>query len=147
MGIRIYTDKRVVWLSLAGLAFFILDRVLKNLSVAGKIFFYKNSGIAFSLKISGELFLYFYLLVIIVLFLIFWQLLASLKNKHLLLATGYLLLAAGIISNLIDRFRFGFIVDYLNFYFFYNNLADVMIMAGVIILILQLICRSDKCLK
>ncbi|PIT89742.1 hypothetical protein COU23_02295 [Candidatus Kuenenbacteria bacterium CG10_big_fil_rev_8_21_14_0_10_36_11] len=147
MGIRIYTDKRVVWLSLAGLAFFILDRVLKNLSVAGKIFFYKNSGIAFSLKISGELFLYFYLIVIIVLFLIFWQLLASLKNKHLLLATGYLLLAAGIISNLIDRFRFGFIVDYLNFYFFYNNLADVMIMAGVIILILQLICRSDKCLK
>ena len=147
MGIRIYTDKRVVWLSLAGLAFFILDRVLKNLSVAGKIFFYKNSGIAFSLKISGELFLYFYLLVIIVLFLIFWQLLASLKNKHLLLATGYLLLTAGIISNLIDRFRFGFIVDYLNFYFFYNNLADVMIMAGVIILILQLICRSDKCLK
>ncbi|PIP29522.1 hypothetical protein COX27_01015, partial [Candidatus Kuenenbacteria bacterium CG23_combo_of_CG06-09_8_20_14_all_36_9] len=128
MGIRIYTDKRVVWLSLAGLAFFILDRVLKNLSVAGKIFFYKNSGIAFSLKISGELFLYFYLIVIIVLFLIFWQLLASLKNKHLLLATGYLLLAAGIISNLIDRFRFGFIVDYLNFYFFYNNLADVMIM-------------------
>ena len=124
------------------LVVFCLDRVLKYFAINNKIFFYKNFGIAFSLKIPENLFLCFYILVFLVLFILVWFLIREIKNKNLLLITGYGLLITGCVSNLIDRIKFNFVIDYFNFYFFYNNLADVMIVLGIAILVWVVIVRK-----
>jgi len=49
---------------------------------------------------------------------------------------GLALMILGAISNIVDRFSHGFVVDYLLLrYFTVFNLADVMICLGAIILI------------
>ncbi len=141
--------KCLFWISLLCLVFFILDRILKYLALAGKIFYQKNSGLAFSINIPSNLLLYFYILVFLILIFLTWQLLRSITSYQLPLGsarggqvTSYELLILGSVSNLIDRLKFGFIVDYFNFGFFSNNLADLMIGAGIIILVLHLIRRG-----
>lgn len=57
---------------------------------------------------------------------------------------GLALILGGAISNLIDRIRFGRVVDFLDFYFrsyhwFTFNLADSAIVVGAFFLILQVI--------
>ena len=133
---------KIIRISLIMLIFFILDRVLKYLAVNGKIFFVKNSGAAFSFLIPENLFLYFYILVFLIFIFLIWQLIKSLQENNLLSVVGYLLLVIGCASNIIDRIKFGFIVDYVNFYFFYNNLADVMIVAGVGILVIDFLSKK-----
>jgi signal peptidase II len=55
------------------------------------------------------------------------------SNKIIL---ALLLILAGAISNFIDRLLFGFVIDYLAFFSrSYLNLADLMIAAGMLILI------------
>jgi len=133
---------KIIRISLIMLILFILDRVLKYLAVNGKIFFVKNSGAAFSALIPENLFLYFYILVFLIFIFLIWQLIKSLQENNLLSVVGYLLLVIGCASNIIDRIKFGFIVDYVNFYFFYNNLADVMIVAGVGILVIDFLSKK-----
>ncbi|MFC1622380.1 signal peptidase II [Patescibacteria group bacterium] len=117
---------------------FCLDRIFKYLALNNKIFFYKNPGITFSIKIPENLFLYFYILVFLILIILIHFLIKEIKNKNLLLITSYALLIIGAASNLIDRFKFNYVIDYLNFYFFYNNLADIAICFGIILLIINL---------
>lgn len=145
-----------IWISILCLVFFILDRILKYLALAGKIFYQENSGLAFSIAIPERLSLYFYILVFLILFFLIWQLIRLFLNYKLpldsarggqitnygLRITSYELLILGSISNLIDRLKFGFIIDYFNFGFFSNNLADLMIGAGVAILITSLLRRD-----
>lgn len=136
---KIFYSKKIFLLSLIGLAFFVVDRLLKILAIHNKIFFYKNYNLSFSVKIPANLFLYLYILSFLILFILIWQLVKfSKKNYNLsnyrLQITGYGLLFLGIASNLIDRLKYGFVVDYFNFYFFYNNLADIMIFFSVLII-------------
>jgi len=138
METKIHTNRSIIWLSLTCLAFFILDRILKQLSLAGKIFFYKNYGVAFSFRIPENLFLYFYIFNFLILIIISRRFYLSFKKKDNLRLFACQLIFFGIISNLTDRLRFGFVIDYFNFYFFYNNLSDVMIMMGIIILMFHL---------
>ncbi|MBU4360294.1 signal peptidase II [Patescibacteria group bacterium] len=133
---KFYLCKNILKISLLMLIFFICDRVLKYLALANKIFFYKNTGIAFSINIPENILLYLYIFIFIFLIFIIWHLIKSIKKNHsLLITTGYSLLFLGTISNLIDRIKFGFVIDYLNFYFFYNNIADIMIILGIALLI------------
>ena len=146
-------NKIILKISFLSLIFFILDRILKYLALTGKIFFYKNKGIAFSINFPENLFLFFYILIFIFLIFIIWNLILSIKNNYKLPSCqsygvadrqiiSYELLLLGSVSNLIDRIKFGFVIDYLNFYFFYNNLADVMIVVGVALLIFSLINKK-----
>lgn len=69
----------------------------------------------------------------------------TLKKLDILL-TG--MLVAGIVGNLIDRIRFGYVVDYLDFNFFgYDypifNLADIFIVVSIIALIIKSI-KEEK---
>ncbi len=84
---------------------------------------------------------------LIILGLIIWML--GLKARSMLL--GLALVVGGAIGNVIDRIRFGHVVDFLNvhydrFYWPAFNLADSMICVGVAILIwsqLRNNCRSQ----
>jgi signal peptidase II len=60
-----------------------------------------------------------------------------------LFAVGVPLIASGAIGNLVDRFRFGYVVDFIRFHvrnaFVWPtfNIADVTITVGVILLVLE----------
>lgn len=116
--------------SLIPLFFFILDRVFKHLSLKGVLPFEKNYGLATSISLPAGLKLFFYLLVILLLTTLFFFLFKSFQKRNLLLILASSLIILGGFSNLIDRLTNGFVIDYLNFYFFNNNLADLMIWTG-----------------
>jgi len=131
--------------------FFIVDRCLKylalNLSgaeplrIVGNIFsfqFTANSYMAFSLPFGG--WLLDALIILIIGLLIYYIVYLTLNKKEqrwtIILLTFILF---GAISNVLDRFIFGYVIDYLSLkYFTVFNLADIMISVGAIILILKL---------
>jgi signal peptidase II len=102
----------------------------------------RNYGIAFGFHVNIEV---FYLIVIL-----FFAWLASgevlnfkeMKKKEIL-AVGFIL--SGALGNIIDRIRFGYIIDYINFKdIVIFNLADVFIMTGSVILLGILFCDTEK---
>jgi signal peptidase II len=120
-------------------AVFILDRILKFLAINNKIFFYKNTGTAFSLPMPENFKNYFlFLLFFINLFLIYLAIKYLIKN-NLYYFSAFFCIFLGAFSNLLDRLKYDFVIDYFNYYFFYNNLADVLICVGVGILVWKII--------
>lgn len=93
----------------------------------------ENYGIAFGLPVNAA---FFYIL-----FVLFFIWLASGKlldfnemGKKDFLAV--ILILSGALGNLIDRIRFGYIIDFINFKnVVIFNLADVFIAAGVMALV------------
>lgn len=68
-------------------------------------------------------------------------------RRYALLATGFALIFGGAIGNLIDRFRFGNVVDFLDFYLGSLhwpafNIADSAITAGIFIFIFHLLFKK-----
>ena len=68
-------------------------------------------------------------------------------KTHPLLATGFALILGGAVGNLIDRFRFGKVVDFLDFYLgTYHwpafNVADSAISIGVCIFLVHLLFKK-----
>lgn len=126
--------------------FFITDRILKELALKQGLLISKsiisdllsfrllfNQNIAFSLPISGPILILIISIVILLLIYIIFQHFIHLKNNKQEIYILVLILF-GAISNLIDRFFYGAVVDYLDLkYFTIFNLADVMISVGVII--------------
>ncbi len=126
--------------------FFITDRIFKELALKQGLLISKsiisdllsfrllfNQNIAFSLPISGPILIVIISIVILLLIYIIFQHFIHLKNNK---SDVYILVLIlfGAISNLIDRFFYGAVVDYLDLkYFTIFNLADVMISVGVII--------------
>ena len=98
-----------------------------------------NYGAAWSI-LSNKGFLLI-LVAVIALIVIYFFLI---KNKTLKKIDIVLIsmLIAGIIGNMIDRIRFGYVIDYLDFYIFgYDypvfNLADILIVISIIILMIK----------
>lgn len=124
--------------------FFVVDRILKNnvlklefdqsRQIIGNILTFRlayNQNIAFSLPLSGPWLNILISLIVFVLFLIIIhaKIRQTLDKKSLFLLTFILF---GAISNLLDRFLYGAVVDYFDLkYFTIFNLADVMISVGV----------------
>lgn len=128
--------------------FICLDKFLKFLAIRGflnrpqpikiigEIFqlnFIPNHNIAFSLPFSG-LWLNFMIGAIIIL-LIYWFINLFGKRKiHETACLAFIILGAA--GNLLDRLKYGFVIDYLDLkYFTVFNLADIMIAGGVILLL------------
>jgi signal peptidase II len=66
------------------------------------------------------------------------------KNDDRLLVTAFALILAGAIGNLVDRIRFGEVVDFIQWYFrsFYwpsFNVADSAISVGVALLVIDMV--------
>ena len=133
--------KRLCVISLI-LAFFILDRILKNIFLAKKIAFQTGPFFLSLIKNSQFVFGYFqptpwfYLLAGLVFIFLIYKLIDSYRKNQIWFMTALMMVVLGGFSNLLDRIKYGFVVDYvhfLNWSFF--NLADLMIWAGIIILI------------
>lgn len=100
----------------------------------------ENSGIAFSLPFPN--FLIIILTPIILLGLIIFY--TKKKNKTKLFHLGIFLIIAGAISNFIDRFLFEVTIDYLRILTSVINLADVMIVLGGGLLIINELKTKSK---
>jgi len=68
-------------------------------------------------------------------------------GSYKFLSTGFALIFGGAIGNLIDRFRFGTVVDFLDFYIGNHhwpafNIADSAITSGIFIFIYHLLFKK-----
>lgn len=73
---------------------------------------------------------------------IIYTLLKSLKDKtiDLISMIGLILIISGGLSNLYDRIVYGYVVDYINFWFIPTfNTADSMITIGIVLIIYRLL--------
>lgn len=141
-------------MNIAGLVviamFFILDRELKQIALAqgpdqslqliGSWLSFKltfNPYIAFSLPVSGQLLNVLISFTVLSLFLSIIYLIINKKN-----ATAYVIpltfLLFGAISNLLDRYLYDAVVDYLDLrYFTVFNVADIMISSSVVFILIK----------
>ncbi|MFH1232407.1 MAG: signal peptidase II [Patescibacteria group bacterium] len=138
--------KKMAILTVCAIFFVGLDRFLKvfafnssdyKLNLIGEIlkFNYKeNYYIAFSLPLSGSFLIV--LIVLIILGLIFFYLYCiNRKRYNNLIPLALIILGAS--SNLYDRVRYGFVIDYLDLkYFTVFNLSDAMIVIGMLLLLI-----------
>lgn len=109
------------------------------------IHYITNNGAAWSIFTNKNNFLILISLVSLIIIYRFMYLFK--KNKRNNIAFGFLL--AGIVGNLIDRWLFGYVRDFLDFKIFnYNypifNIADIGVVVGVILLIVAIIKGEDK---
>lgn len=112
-------------------------------------FFYityvKNDGAAWSILEGNRTFL-----ILISIFAIIFILKCIFKEENInkFESISYGVLLGGIIGNLFDRVFYGYVIDFFDFKFFsYSypvfNIADILIVVGVLIMVITLI-RGDK---
>jgi signal peptidase II len=102
-----------------------------------------NAGAAFSFLSAAtgwQMVLFIMLAVVISFFLAAW--LYRLPSSEKLNAFAIALLLGGAVGNLIDRARFGYVVDFVDFHihawhFATFNIADAAITIGVVLLLLR----------
>lgn len=119
---------------------FVLDRLSKIFIIKykpsygdGFIDLHINQNIAFSIPMS-EIILY-PLLAIIFIVLIYVWLKSFKKQQYLIWPLGFLII--GAVSNILDRFYYGGVVDFINIKFFtVFNLSDIYISIAVVWLVL-----------
>ncbi|MDA2935773.1 signal peptidase II [Patescibacteria group bacterium AH-259-L05] len=140
--------KQLMFINTLVVFFFIVDRVLKILALSGiekNIFFinfsvFENPYIAFSLPLSGLLFYVFFGIVLI---FVISSLITSYQERKITAVFSLSLIVVGAISNILDRFIYGAVIDYVDILFLFAfNIADAMIMAGVFILVIRSIQKS-----
>ena len=139
----------IIWINIVCIALFFADQIFKYLAqifLSGKNYllfkeFYKgiglhlekNENIAFSINIPLAVLIF---VILVVLVYLFYVLYISYKQKpHNYFSLFYLtLIIAGALSNLFDRFIYGAVIDYIHVFLWPTfNLADVMIVAGVVL--------------
>lgn len=104
-----------------------------------------NTGTAFSFLsfASGwQIWLFVGLAVIVCLSILVW--LSRISRYAYWLATSLALIFGGALGNLIDRLRFGYVIDFIdvhvkNWHYATFNLADSAICIGVVILIIHML--------
>lgn len=146
--------KKSLALSLAGI-FLLLDQTLKYVStnvwqekiLLNKFFGWQpfaNTGAAFGLPVPMAVITVISILIIT---LFIFLLTRDNKIKNDFWIFGFLSLAtAGAISNLIDRIFYGHTVDYILIFTGIINLADVLIVAGIVGYVWMIKNESDKLL-
>ncbi len=98
----------------------------------------KNRGIAFGLLADTDInFLIISLISLVLLYLVFRFFLPSFP------LWPFVLIASGALGNIIDRWMYGFVVDFIKVHQFYVfNVADAAITIGSAILIFQLLFKK-----
>ena len=125
--------------------FLLLDQVLKYFARSNSDFsFYiwknwlgweylENFGVAFSLPVPNWILILITPLILLGLYIFLYKK----KNKTNLFYLSLFFIIAGAISNYIDRVLFGVTIDYLRILTGVINLADVMIVVGVGLLVVE----------
>lgn len=158
MNIKSPVIKNIIFI-LLGLFLFFADRLLKILSqnnffedkiigIKNIIYldFFKNENIAFSLPTGNKTALIISS-IILILFIVYYviKIKKSIKNFSTFQLFNFLLVFIGTISNIIDRIKFGYVIDYINFLNInVFNLADIFIIIGCIIFSIKEIKWSQK---
>jgi len=107
------------------------------------ITYVENTGIAFGLFPQGN-FIFIIISLIIILVIVFFERRKALKSPGERFCLGLVL--GGALGNLIDRLRFGFVIDFLDFRIWpVFNLADSSVCIGAILMVFFLLKeRSGK---
>lgn len=106
----------------------------------------RNTGAAFSM-LSGQRLFLILLPILIIVAIVVYIIKYKPKNKFLLLALS--MIASGGIGNLIDRIRFGYVIDFFDFRlinFPVFNVADIFVTVGAAIFIILLIFSKEDIL-
>lgn len=112
--------------------------IIKNILHITLVF---NTGCAFGLFKSQPTLIFIIISLTAVIFFIYF--LKHIKRSYVFTQLGLILLISGSVSNLIDRFRFGYVIDFLDFRIWpVFNLGDTAITIGVSIFILQLFLKN-----
>lgn len=152
---KINNLKKYFWINIVGIGLLLVDQLIKKYFIEnpstsfGGDFFYgilkfnfaENYGIAFGIGLNNIIIL---ILIFIALIVIIHALIKAYteSEKDLFLLIALTIIFAGAVSNLIDRFTHGFVIDYIDLkYFTVFNLADVMISVGVVILLFNLLLK------
>jgi signal peptidase II len=147
--------KKMAWFLFLAVFFLFLDRFLKILALNnffnsdfqlfGNIFKFslqKNYNIAFSLPFHGLILNFIIELIILLLICIF---LFLYKRKDFNSAGILILLIFGAGSNLYDRIRYDYVIDYFDLkYFTVFNVADILIVSSVFLLGLIFLIENKK---
>lgn len=104
-----------------------------------------NSGAAFGILSGKKWVLIFMTVVFIAVFVAYdcWQ-----KPQSKFYLVGFSFVLGGAIGNFVDRIRFGYVRDFINFTFWKSfptfNMADAFLCVGVAIMCIYLIFFSNK---
>ncbi len=104
----------------------------------------QNEGAAFS-SLSGKRWFLVVLVIIMLIGLIVFVI--KYKYKHPFFMISSVMIMSGGVGNLIDRIRFGYVVDYLDvklFDFAVFNFADICVVLGAIFLMVFLFAVEPK---
>ena len=108
-----------------------------------------NAGAAFSfLANSGEWAHWFFIIMKISVSVVLMFLLSKMPRNNWRDALPYALIIAGALGNLVDRFRYGYVIDFIEWYYKtfswpVFNIADSCIVAGAVLLILFSFRKKD----
>jgi len=101
----------------------------------------ENRGAAFGMLQNQKVFFIIATAIIVIGIIIF---LRKYNNVYITMKWGFALIIGGAIGNLIDRIRFGFVVDFFDFRIWpVFNIADISIVIGAV-LISYIIIRYDS---
>ena len=157
--------KNIVLFIFGAIAVIVLDQITKAV-ITEKLFMYgshkvidgffnlvyvMNPGAAFGfLAGAPEIFRYLFFISITVLaiLLIIYYILKS-KSQDVLIVISLTLIFGGAVGNLIDRIRFGAVVDFLDFYIGTwhwpaFNVADSAISVGAVLMIWEMLVSRKK---
>ena len=139
-------NKKVIFGNSVILIIFLLDRFIKLFCRAMPDFlFFKNHYIAFGLPFPENILI---ILITVILFLLFIFLVKSYQKRDIFLILSLTFIILGAVSNLIDRLFYVYVIDYINIPFFtVFNLADTMIVMGIIMLIYEFMRMPRMVLK
>jgi signal peptidase II len=103
----------------------------------------KNRGICFGLFSHWDIQYFVIASSFIIAFIIFFYI-CRLSKKNWRIQTSLGLIEGGILGNLVDRLRFGAVIDFINLHIWpVFNMADVFIVSGICILMLEHIRSKD----
>ena len=102
----------------------------------------QNRGVAFGmLKQFGDVFIPLQIVIMTAVFIYYY----SLRGPHLLLRAALSLEIGGAIGNFLDRLRFGYVIDFVDFRVFpVFNVADSAIFLGATTLVLIILFQPES---
>lgn len=146
--------KKMIAINMAVIFFVGLDRFFKIFALANRTYEFNLFGeilkfnytpnyyIAFSLPLAGQA---LEILIALIILALIWLWLKTFLRRNYVKLTALTAIILGAGSNLFDRLKYGYVIDYLDLkYFTVFNLADVMIVAGVILLLFKLDKKSSR---
>lgn len=120
-----------------GIIIIAIDRIAKIIALQGN--FQINYGVAFGL-FSGADKIFLILLSLVILGFLLWLYRTRQVKQSKFLQLSLTFILAGLLSNLLDRIFYGFIIDFIKIFSFPAfNIADVSNFIGAVMLIFWLI--------